>query len=111
MADRRLEFRLLRRRVSELRFCEVNGRGLASMTGPMNGLGWITERPRTSGRLRVPDGAGRLLTDIEFLVGRLGRIRSWEMVTQSASKTLSLRENYWEQNRTSELMVQLLVVI
>jgi hypothetical protein len=62
------------------------------MTGPMNGLGWITERPRTSGRLRVPDGAGRLLTDIEFLVGRLGRIRSGEMVTQSASETLSLRE-------------------
>ena len=75
MGDRRLESRLLRRRVSELRFCEVNGRGLASMTGPMNGLGWITERPRTSGRLRVPDGAGRLLTDIEFLLGRLGRIR------------------------------------
>ena len=36
------------------------------------------------------DSAGRLLTDIEFLVGRLGRIRSGEMVTQSASETLSL---------------------
>src|SRR5439155_6465731 len=39
------------------------------------------------------DSGGRLLTDIEFLVGRLGRIRSGEMVTQSASEnTVNSRE-------------------